>query len=246
MLASFAFAVYLYLITQFRRHFFQKNAVRQRLFCRLPPGTAVTIVAASAFDVSKATIIWPASGLTLRGEPHHGRRVGEHSAFFMPNTLRIPRKAFVARDLSKPLKLGRRFDLCLCLEVAEHLPEECAKDFVTSLTSLASIVAFSAAVPGQGGINHINEHWQSYWIGLLQRHGFRASDCIRPRIWGNPKVAWWYAQNMLLFLGPKFNIRVEAIRAALVKDRSGIVDVVHPRGLLRQAAQFRSATAHPL
>jgi len=172
--------------------------------------------------------------------------LGVDGSYVDRNALRIPRSAFLARDLSKPLKLGRRFDLCLCLEVAEHLPEGCARGFVTSLTSLAPIVVFSAAIPGQGGIHHINERWQSYWIGLFRRHGFRASDCIRPRIWGNPKVAWWYAQNMLLFLSPKYNIRAETIRDALVKDRSGIVDVVHPRGLLREAAQFRADTARPL
>ncbi len=36
--------------------------------------------------------------------------------------LAIPRDKFVPHDLSTPLKLGRRFDLALSLEVAEHLP----------------------------------------------------------------------------------------------------------------------------
>ncbi len=106
---------------------------------------------------------------------------------------------------------------------------------MNSLISLAPAVVFSAAVPGQGGTNHINEQWQSYWIRLFQRHGFRASDCIRPRIWNNPKVAWWYAQNMLLFLSPKYDIQAEAIRASLIKSQSGIIDVVHPRRFSRRA-----------
>src|SRR2546426_3691918 len=37
--------------------------------------------------------------------------------------LLIPRAFFMWRDLEKPLSLGRRFDLVLCLEVAEHLSE---------------------------------------------------------------------------------------------------------------------------
>ena len=144
--------------------------------------------------------------------------------------LRVPRSAFAAWDLSRPLRLGRQFDLCLCLEVAEHLLPKCAARFVASLVSLAPVVVFSAAIPGQGGTHHVNEQWPSYWVNLFERHGFMASDCIRPRIWSNPKVAWWYAQNMLLFVSPKHDLQVEAVRLALINKRWGMIDVVHPRG----------------
>src|SRR4029077_9311828 len=35
--------------------------------------------------------------------------------------LLIPEAQFLAHDLTQPLKLGRKADLVLCLEVAEHL-----------------------------------------------------------------------------------------------------------------------------
>ena len=76
--------------------------------------------------------------------------------------LRIPTDRFVARDLSKPLQFNRTFDLAICLEVAEHLPESRAGSLVSDLTSLASCVLFSAAVPGQGGTNHINLQYLPY------------------------------------------------------------------------------------
>ena len=53
--------------------------------------------------------------------------------------------------------MDRKFDLVVSLEVAEHLPSECAETFVDSLTGLGPIVLFSAAIPHQGGTNHANE-----------------------------------------------------------------------------------------
>ena len=70
-------------------------------------------------------------------------------------TLCIPDEDFVSHDLSRPLDLGRRFDLVQSLEVAEHLPPAASRDFVRSLTAHGPIVLFSAAPPGQGGAERI-------------------------------------------------------------------------------------------
>jgi hypothetical protein len=116
--------------------------------------------------------------------------------------LRIPADRFVARDLTRPLQMNRTFDLALCLEVAEHLPEWRAGSLVTDLTSMASCVLFSAAVPGQGGVNHINLQYLPYWIDLFQRQGYVGIDPIRPRILGHPSVEWFYQQNIVMFVAP--------------------------------------------
>lgn len=60
-------------------------------------------------------------------------------------------------DVGAPIELHRRFDLVLCLEVAEHLPASAADTLVRSLTGLGNVIAFSAAIPFQGGANHVNE-----------------------------------------------------------------------------------------
>jgi hypothetical protein len=86
------------------------------------------------------------------------------------------------------------------LEVAEHIPAESADDFIKTLTSLAPAVLFSAAVPGQGGVGHRNEQWQSYWATLFYNHGYLPLDFVREEIWGNRSVSWWYAQNILLYV----------------------------------------------
>ena len=99
--------------------------------------------------------------------------------------LQISQDRFVAHDLSEPVKEGRRYDLALCLEVAEHMPRGHAGILVQSLTTLSDIVVFSAAIPRQGGWEHVNEQWQDWWAGKFKAHGYLAIDSIRDRIWND-------------------------------------------------------------
>lgn len=64
------------------------------------------------------------------------------------------------------------FDLVLCLEVAEHLPESSAEALIESLCMHGSIVVFSAALPGQGGWKHINEQPEHYWAEKFAKRMF--------------------------------------------------------------------------
>lgn len=112
----------------------------------------------------------------------------------------IPPESFLKADLTKPLNVQRRFDLAISLEVAEHLPPECAEDFVATLVRLSDFVLFSAAIPHQGGRNHLNEQWQEYWAELFTQHGYRPVDAIRSRVWNDPAIDTWYKQNTLLYV----------------------------------------------
>ena len=56
-----------------------------------------------------------------------------------------------------------KYDLAICLEVAEHIDASLADDVVKKLTELAPTIIFSAAVPGQGGHGHINCQPKEYW-----------------------------------------------------------------------------------
>jgi SAM-dependent methyltransferase len=114
--------------------------------------------------------------------------------------LKIDTAEFVEKDLEKPFDLGRKFDLAICLEVAEHLKESSAANFVASLTKHADVILFSAALPGQGGQRHINEQWPDYWSNLFSKSGFSMTDPIRGRIWNNEAVDWWYRQNIFLVI----------------------------------------------
>ena len=113
--------------------------------------------------------------------------------------LEIPQERFLAHDLQEPFRLDRTFDLVVSLEVAEHLPKESAVGFVDSLTRLGPVVLFSAAIPFQGGEVHLNEQWPEYWARLFEAHGYVGVDCLRKRVWHNPNVSWYYAQNILVY-----------------------------------------------
>lgn len=117
--------------------------------------------------------------------------------------LKIPSDKYLAADLKAIRSLGRKFDLVCSVEVAEHLPAECAQQLVVLLSQTAPIVLFSAALPGQGGTAHLNEQWPTYWASLFAAQGYVAVDCIRPFVYGNEHVEWWYRQNLLIFCLPE-------------------------------------------
>ncbi len=106
--------------------------------------------------------------------------------------------------------------LAISLEVAEHLPETSAAHFVQVLTQAAPCVVFSAALPGQGGTEHLNEQHPAYWQKLFAERGYVAFDPVRPLIYNNPNVCWWYRQNLFAFVQLAYLQAHPALFAALV------------------------------
>jgi 2-polyprenyl-3-methyl-5-hydroxy-6-metoxy-1,4-benzoquinol methylase len=98
-------------------------------------------------------------GIWLETFTRHGVEdfIGVDGEWVPPEKLHFPPERFVAHRLDKPLQLGRRFDLAVSLEVAEHLPARGARQFVKNIADLAPCVLFSAAVPYQRGTDHVNE-----------------------------------------------------------------------------------------
>lgn len=125
--------------------------------------------------------------------------LGLDGEYVLARELYVPTNSIRVARLEEPPLLGRRFDLAVCLEVGEHLPDSAAMPLVNSLTQAAPVVLFSAAVPGQGGTNHVNERWPGYWREIFSRFGYHRMDPIRHRVWRNPNVEWWYRQNIYLF-----------------------------------------------
>ncbi|MCU0383361.1 MAG: class I SAM-dependent methyltransferase [Cyclobacteriaceae bacterium] len=110
----------------------------------------------------------------------------------------MKKEKFIGIDLTKPFNLNKKFDLVVSLEVAEHLPEYSADDFIKSLVSHGDCILFSAAIPNQGGQFHINEQWADYWQKKFAKHGYYLHDVIRQKIWNNSLIHWWYRQNIFL------------------------------------------------
>lgn len=187
------------------------------------PHLIEAFVPASVVDIGCGTGAW----LAEFADQGTTDILGLDGAWVDMSSLRIPPERFQSVDLEEPIVLERSFDLCLCLEVAEHLPASRAPAFVGSLTSLAPIVVFSAAIPGQTGVNHVNERWPSYWRSLFEQRGFRVLDCIRPLIWDRSDVQWWYAQNLVVYVSDTTLARRPEL-SLLASQVTAPFDLVHP------------------
>jgi len=160
--------------------------------------------------------------------------------------LRIPRDLFRVADLNVPFHSERKFDLVICMEVAEHLPPASAPILINSLTALGDIVLFSAAIPFQGGTDHRNEQWPEYWRLFFATHGFVPVDCIRPRVWDNDDVAWWYSQNMILYVKDQGVVARPPIRAEIEHPTAYPLALVHPALYAKRMASVTRPSHSPL
>jgi SAM-dependent methyltransferase len=122
-------------------------------------------------------------------------------------------------DLEQPIHLEKKYDLVISLEVAEHLSEQAADIFIQSLVNAGNIILFSAAIPGQGGFNHINEQWPQYWADKFKNHGYKSYDIIRKNIWNYTEIERHYKQN--IFLVAHNSVKIDY-------EESEILPLVHP------------------
>jgi SAM-dependent methyltransferase len=135
--------------------------------------------------------------------------------------LKIDRSKFISHDLRMPLLLKKKYDMAVCLEVAEHIPEQYADTIVETLVNTSDLILFSSAIPMQNGQNHINEQLFEYWMDKFGQKEYIFYDVIRPVIWNNASVDWWYRQNIFIV----------ARKGKLSLPKSAIYTAVHPESL---------------
>ena len=159
-----------------------------------------------------------------------------------PSNLASARIAFYPTNLEGPFKLGRKYDLCLSMEVAEHLAPSAATQFIDNLCAASDVVLFSAAIEHQGGVMHLNEQPQSYWAARFSSNGFEHHDLFRPLFWHDKRVDPWYRQNALLYVNSSNPL------AALLRDRthpSIPLDLVHPEIFCGNLETYKRPTEEP-
>lgn len=164
---------------------------------------------------------------------------GMEGDWVKPDMLDDPGIVFESRNLEHRFA-GPQVDLVLSLEVAEHLAPARADSFVADLVAMAPAVLFSAAIPGQGGVGHINEQWQSYWAGHFATHGYKPYDVLRDKIWTDEAVPAWYRQNAILFLDD-----ATADSLGLIPSDPALLDRVHPAFWARANRELKYANALP-
>lgn len=136
---------------------------------------------------------------------------------------------FAYQDLQGSIRVREeKFDLLVCVEVAEHLPVERADTFVADLVLHSESVIFGAAIPNQGGTGHVNEQWPDYWAEKFAKHGYVQLDIFRSELWDAADVMGWYSQNTFLYVkeGSKFHDELRR-RGAMDQPRLP-TRVIHP------------------
>ena len=130
--------------------------------------------------------------------------LSEHAPVFVLDCVRTLR-----HDLRQPLDLGRKFDLVLCIEVAEHLPGSAANTLCDTITChCGRLAVFTAAPPGQGGTGHVNCQLPHYWCAKLETRGL----CHLPRQTERIKREW------ARICGGKFDYLARNVTVCGVKD----------------------------
>ncbi|MCB5165068.1 class I SAM-dependent methyltransferase [Streptomyces bambusae] len=197
---------------------------------------------ADVVDLGCGTGSWLRTARELGAE----KILGVDGEWVDEEALRIPAECFLRHDLGRPLRLdGGRFGLAMCVEVAEHLDPGRAESLVADLCALSEVVLFSAAVPGQTGSDHRNEQWPNYWRDHFARWGYELVDCLRTRLWDDPEIEPWYAQNAFLYVSADRLAHDERLRTAAAETGRMPLCVVHPGLLALFSKPFAPAVPAP-
>jgi SAM-dependent methyltransferase len=105
-------------------------------------------------------------------------------------------------DLESAENFSEHADIVVSTEVAEHLPAQFADHFIDLLANIARVVILTAATPGQGGTDHVNEQPNGYWIEKFRQRAFRFEERLTHRWrneWVEKQVTTWYWANLMVF-----------------------------------------------
>lgn len=116
-----------------------------------------------------------------------------------PNVVEMSNGLCGVMDFSVPVFLPS-FDWVLCLEVGEHIPAEFEHDFIENLHRLnIRGVVLSWAVPGQGGVGHVNERSNDYIRNIFDRLGYW--DCLdfEQQLRNSVTISFWFRNTLMVF-----------------------------------------------
>jgi SAM-dependent methyltransferase len=183
------------------------------------------------------------SELKKRGASVLGIEGSINALKYMPKNIKTDVKIM---DITQLHNLGR-FDLVISSEVAEHLPEEKAQIFITNLTNHASsIIYFTAAEPGQGGVDHINEQPHEYWIEKFNLNGFIFLKDKSKELRNYLQKTWkqcrnaprWFIWNSMVFKKANEN-DLAILNRQLIFSR---ISLILPISLLKRVTRVRTKT----
>jgi hypothetical protein len=177
----------------------------------------------SVIDFGCATGTW----LAECKEQGVGTILGLDGGWVDTKLLEIEADEFLECDLGATKYISeRKYDLALCIEVAEHIPKNMEETLIRSITEASDVILFSAAICGQGGTGHVNEQPQHYWAGQFAIRGYICVDLIRPQIWEHESVNVIYKQNMFLYVRKSIYKELD-LEASVISELFDL-DRIHP------------------
>jgi SAM-dependent methyltransferase len=133
----------------------------------------------------------------------HSLREQDVNAFGYDVDERINNKEYLKQvnlfDLNDPA------DLVTCMEVAEHIEEGLSDNVVDSVVrniKPKGILLWTAAIPGQGGVGHINCQEKEYWQEKFgKRNMIRNAEMEKELIEYtlNGTHMGWFVNNVMIF-----------------------------------------------
>lgn len=87
-------------------------------------------------------------------------------------------KNIVTKDITLPIRcVDSAKGTVLCFEVMEHIDQRYSDDVMNNIRRLCDTrLVLSWAIPGQGGIGHVNERDADYVIAYARKYGFVLHD----------------------------------------------------------------------
>lgn len=168
---------------------------------------------------------------------------GSHAATIWSNTKTD--SAIVEHDLRKPFCADWRYDLCLCLDVIEHIEPEYEDIVLKSCTDASDTIVFSSPPPGQGGDFHVNERPIAYWAAKFLAYGYVMLDEIRPIFENRPLPDTTYQKNIYMVRKiPALSSFAKddlSILSSLIKDKERRIEDLFLQNTFRARA-LESAT----
>jgi len=172
-----------------------KNPARVKNFCK---------IAAEMFRPLSVIDFGCGIGVVLSYFEENGKDVlGIDGSFRNKKFALIDKNDFLLFDLRNEFNNKRRYDLCFCLEVAEHIEEKYSDRLIKNLTGASSNIIFSAAPPGQPADCHFNLKPSEWWIGKFKKFGYEfdilSTEDFKNRLQSSSEVPSYYRDNLMIF-----------------------------------------------
>ncbi|CAC5403058.1 unnamed protein product [Mytilus coruscus] len=108
-------------------------------------------------------------------------------------------------DLTIPQYGIPLYDWIISLEVAEHIPKEFESIYLDNIFRHAKEgIILSWAVPGQGGLQHINNQPLTYVINVMKKNGFARNESLSNKLQVSSSLSW-IRSNINVYIRKNFS-----------------------------------------